>query len=191
MTMTKCELQDFPCINADYSTFDELCSEELKKPVTASEIINKSPYCTIIPISADLQLEELETSDYLKTLHGKMGLYHLWVDYDDCDDHEMYTMKCVYVGKGFAQQRIDSHIKDKFPNKDSLYVSFFECSNRLAKYLEQLFLDLYFFDLNKAENYGEETLYAVWDEDRHHQGTQLHEISNIHAEKIGPGPYEI
>lgn len=130
MTMTKCELQDFTCINADYSVFDKLCSEELKRPFTASEIINKSSYCTIIPISADFRLEGLETSSYLKTLQGKMGLYHLWVDYDDCDDHEMYTMKCVYIGKGFAQHRVDSHIKEKFPNKDSLYVSFFECSNR-------------------------------------------------------------
>jgi hypothetical protein len=68
---------------------------------------------------------------------------------------------------------------------------FYECENRLAKYLEQLFLDTYKFHLNKAENCGEKNLYAVWDDDRHHHGTNIHEVANIYSERIGPGPYEI
>ena len=33
-------------------------------------------------------------------------------------------------------------------------VSIWPCSNRVAKYTEQLLLDLYCFPLNKVENYG-------------------------------------
>lgn len=184
MLMTKCELQSFPCVNVDYSIFDKTCIDELRLPLSADEIVNQSSFCTIIPISPNFMLCGLETSDYLKALKGKMGLYNLWVDYDDCDDHEKYTMKCIYVGKGFSEQRIKSHINRKFKKSDALYVSFFECGNRFAKYLEQLFLDCYQFDLNKAENSGSEPLYAVWDDFRHNCGTQLHNIANMHEKHI-------
>jgi hypothetical protein len=189
--LTKCQQQEFTCVDVDYSPFDDICAQELKVSIDADLIVNNSEFCTLIPISDDLKLEHLESSDYLKGLRGKVGVYHLWVDYDNCDDHEKYTMMGVYVGKGFAEQRINSHINDKFPNADHLYVSFFECENRLAKYIEQLFLDQYKFYLNKAENCGEKYLFAVWDEDRHHHGTETYEIANIYAKRIGPGPYEV
>ncbi len=180
--LTKCQQQEFPCVDVDYSPFNDICAQDIKV-FNADSIVNKSEFCTLIPIIGDMRLENLEASDYLKGLHGKIGVYHLWVDHDNCDDHKKYTMKGVYVGKGFGEKRIISHIKDKFQNVNFLYASFFECENRLAKYIEQLFLDQYKFDLNKAENRGEKYLYAVWDEDRHDDGTEMYEIANTHALK--------
>lgn len=180
----KCQLHDFPCIDVDYSPFDRICNQELKTKVDANSIVNKSEFCTLIPIDDDLKLDHLETSDYLKILRGKIGVYHLWIDVDECDDHKMNTMLGVYVGKGFAEHRINNHLNDKVEKADFLYVSFYECENRLAKYIEQLFLDTYKFHLNKAENRGKEHLYAVWDKDRYMHGTELHNIADIYARRI-------
>jgi len=60
----------------------------------------------------------------------------------------------------------------------TLFVTFHECENRLAKYYEQLFLDTYQFDLNENENNGTKILYAVWDDERFSIGTHLNEISS-------------
>ena len=139
--MPKCEDQNFPCQNPDYSAFDRVAQLELINPPTANEIINSSSFCTLISIDDATQLGDLTYKSYLKGLRGKTGLYHLWVDYDHCDDHDAHTMLCVYVGKGLAEARVTDHIKEKWPSSELLYVTFFECSNRLAKYLEQLFLD--------------------------------------------------
>lgn len=177
--MTKCLDQEFPCQNPDYSAFDKVAKTELLNPPSADQIVNSSEFCTLVPIEKDMLLSDLTHKDYLKGLRGKVGLYHLWIDYDDCDDHQTHTMLCVYVGKGFAETRINDHIKNKWPKHAQLYVSFFECSNRISKYLEQLFLDIYIFQMNSNENHGNKHLYAVWDEDRHFSGTELHAISNL------------
>lgn len=182
--MSDCLDQDFPCQNPDYSDFDGNAALELSNPPSASEIINESKFCTFVPIEEALQLGDLTFKDYLKSLHNKEGLYHLWVEYDNCDEHETYTMLCVYVGKGTAETRVIDHIKKKWPESQCLYVTFYECSNRISKYLEQLFLDTYDFYLNKNENSGSKTLFAVWDEERHNLGTEMHEVSsrsNIHG----------
>jgi hypothetical protein len=128
MSAAKCELQEFPCVDVDYSPFDDICTKELRICINADLIVNHSAFCTIIPIDDVLKLDHLETSDYLRGLRGKMGIYHLWVDYDQCDDHGKHTMSGVYAGKGFAEKRILSHIKDKFPEVDVLYVSFYGSS---------------------------------------------------------------
>lgn len=185
--MFKCLDQNFPCQNPDYTDFDSVINLELKCPLSASQIINESEFCTFVPIDEVIQLGDLTHKDYLKSLRGRVGIYHLWVDYDNCDDHKTNTMLCVYVGKGQAEARINSHIKDKWPQqvKDrwpqqvSLYVSFFECHNRIAKYLEQLFLDTYSFYLNKNENCGKKDLFAVWDRERHLYGTEMYAVSNL------------
>ncbi|WP_102945973.1 hypothetical protein [Stenotrophomonas sp. VV52] len=181
--MPKCEDQDFPCQNADYTAFDSLARLELAKPPTADEIINASAFCTVIPIEEAIQQGDFTYKDNLKGLRSKAGLYHLWVDYDDCDDHATRTMLCVYVGKGLAEARVTNHIKEKWPSKQLLYVTFFECGNRTAKYLEQLFLDCYGFYLNSNENNGSEHLFAVWDYERHFLGTELHAVSNLTPRK--------
>ncbi|ENW53958.1 hypothetical protein F917_00275 [Acinetobacter baumannii NIPH 67] len=181
--MSNCIDQQFPCQNPDYYDFDVITKAELFNPPTASQIINESKFCTFIPTDVFLQLDELCIRDYLQSLKGKMGLYHLWIDYDNCDEHDTCTMLCVYVGKGQVERRILNHIREKWPKKEYLYVSFYECDNRIAKYLEQLFLDTYNFHFNCSENSGNKNLFAVWDSDRHLHGTESATLSNIISSK--------
>jgi hypothetical protein len=177
--MSDCIFQDFPCRNPDYTDFDNIARSELLNPPSVHKIINESKFCTFVPIDEAIQLGDLTHRDFLKGLREKVGLYHLWIDHDNCDEHKANTMLCVYAGKGTAEVRINDHIKNKWPETAYLYVSFYECTNRLAKYLEQLFLDTYSFELNNNENSGEKQLYAVWSEGRHDHGTEVHAVSRL------------
>ncbi len=176
---TTCLDQDFPCQDLDYSEFDDTAASELNKPIAASLFVNDSNFCTMVQTDMSLQFGDLTHQSFLKRLHGKTGIYHLWIDYDDCDDHQTYTMQCVYVGKGFGEVRINDHIKSKWPNDFVLYVTFSECENRLSKYYEQLFLDTYNFCLNKNENRGTKELFAVWSEELHMHGTESYGVIEL------------
>jgi hypothetical protein len=177
--MTRCEENGFPCQNPDYAEFDNIAKMELLAPISANVLVNNSKYCMPIPVNDDFSVGDIGHKLFLKALSGQSGLYHLWIDHDDCDDHGTHTMLCVYVGKGPPDTRIDSHIKTKWPNAVKLYVTFTQMDNRLAKYYEQLFLDTYNFHLNKSENRGLHRLYSVWDNERYTFGTHLNEISGL------------
>lgn len=177
--MNRCEYNDFPCQDPDYDNFDKMAGGELSNPIDSSALVNLSEFCMIIPIEEKFSVGDLDHKLYLKTLKGQSGLYHLWIDYESCSDHNTYTMLCAYVGKGPPDTRIASHIKEKWPQGVVLYATFTKMNNRLAKYYEQLFLDCYKFCLNKAENSGSEKLYAVWDDVRHDMGTHSNEVSSI------------
>ena len=184
----KCQHQGFPCVNISYGGFDEICAQELRDPISASQILNESSFCVNIPINESLRLEDLETGDYLRGLKSRIGLYHLWVDYDECDEHNMNTLLCVYVGKGLAGGRIKEHIKQKYRHLDKLdtiFCTFYECHNRIAKYLEQLFLDLYSFESNKNENIGSAHLFGVWDRQRYLHGTELDLLADTISARHG------
>ena len=156
-----------------------MVSAELREPISASEIINGSLFCTELPLNPAFIMGDIDHKMYLKGIRGQSGLYHLWIDHEDCDDHRTYTMLCVYVGKGLADQRITSHIKKKWPGGVRMYATFTEIENRLAKYYEQLFLDIYGFHLNFNENKGTKQLFAVWDKELHDIGNQLNEVSAL------------
>jgi hypothetical protein len=175
--MASCYDGSFPCQDPTYPGFDKIAGEELLKPPSANEIANQSEFCTFVPLDEAISAGDLTQKDFLKGLSGKSGLYQLWIDYENCTDHNTYTMLCVYVGKGLAEVRITSHIKNKWPEGVNLYVTFYECPNRLAKYLEQLLLDTYSFYLNSNENTGSAHLFAVWDNERHLLGTELNAVS--------------
>lgn len=162
-----------------------MCSKELALPISVHEIINDSLYCRSIPLDLldPSDPHELDKSELLSGLNGKSGVYHLWVQLDHCTDHDIYSYICVYVGKGMAKNRILSHIKEKWPEKEMLYISFFECENRIAKYVEQLFLDTYEFHLNKSECTGTGHLYARWDEFRTVHGTELERDAELSYKK--------
>lgn len=177
--ITKCIDNDFPCQDVAYCEFDNIACQELEQPMSASGIVNYSLFCTQLPVDPDLIIGDLNHKLFLKNIRNKSGLYHLWIDHDECDDHGTYTMLCVYVGKGFAEGRIIDHIKEKWPHGVELYATFTQMENRLAKYYEQLFMDVYNFHLNTIENPGEKPLYAVWDAQLHNIGTHLNETSNI------------
>lgn len=177
--ITKCEDHAFPCQNPGYDEFDTLARMELASPTDASSLVNHSYYCMKIPVDESFAVGDLNSKLFLKPLRDRAGLYQLWIDHENCDDHDTYTMLCVYVGKGPPTTRVDIHIKDRWPKIVDLYMTFTPMSNRLAKYYEQLFLDVYQFHLNRAENSGSNLLYAVWDNERYIIGTHLNEVSAL------------
>lgn len=177
--MSSCYDGSFPCQDPKYCEFDKIAAAELAHPLTAHQIVNESVYCTYIPLEVDTVLDEVAYKTYLDGLKGKQGVYQMWIDYEHCTDHSTHTMLCVYVGKGWAAGRIDTHIQSKWPAAAALYVTFYECSNRMSKYIEQLFLDTYAFHLNTNENPGTDHLFGVWSDEDHLLGTELNRVSGM------------
>ncbi len=187
--MHYCEYEEqIPCLTNDYDKFDSICKAELAAPVSADEIINRSGFCISLPLDLieELQDDFLSVNELLARLRGKAGIYHLWIAKGHCEVHNIHSMICVYVGKGLAFNRVKKHIKEKWPTEETLYLSFYECENRVSKYLEQLFLDTYNYHLNTSENTGEGTLYGRWSEERYDIGTELQVNADVYAQK-NPG----
>ncbi len=173
------------CSEVDHSDFDLIVKEELKNPIYVNNIANES-YCVSIDLDIDEEFIDisLDKNEILEGLKKKMGLYQLWVEQDYCGDHVDHRMLCVYTGKGYVHTRLlRDHIPKKWVKDEKLYVTFYECSNRIAKYLEQLFLDTYDFHFNKDENYGYKILHSMWEEGRVVNGTELHEQSELLSQK--------
>jgi hypothetical protein len=176
------------CRDTDYDRFERVCVRELAEPVEVDAVINTSTYC------ARLHIEDI-LSDKAQGLPGlgaylpnatdeTIGIYHLWAEADHCTTHATYLMECLYVGKGFSRNRIKDHMKNKsFDRSRPIFVTYYACENRIAKYLEQLFLDTYHFPFNTMENSGNGTLYARWNEDRFLLGTIQLDIANAYTDK--------
>ncbi|QNU62045.1 hypothetical protein [Vreelandella titanicae] len=187
--MQYCEYEEqIPCLTNDYNKFDSICNAELAFPISADEIINHSDFCIILHLDLieESQDDLLSVNEMLTGLKDKTGVYHLWIEKGHCEDHDIHSMICVYVGKGLALKRIKQHIKEKWPAEETLHISFYECENRISKYLEQLFLDTYHYHLNTSENCGEGTLYGRWSAERYDIGTELHTHADIYSRK-NPG----
>jgi hypothetical protein len=91
------------------------------------------------------------------------GLYFIWEKNGWCELHELYHMKCLYVGKGKIRARLYDHWKQKGFScnyESTIYTTYTEMPNRHAKYLEQLTLDLFRIPMNRAESRGTMTLCA-------------------------------
>ncbi len=176
------DAQGISCSDLNYDRFDKICKQELALPITVDTIINKSSFCSSIPLGILEEMGEnfFTISNYIEGLKGKMGIYNLWVDTTVyCDDHKNYLLACAYVGKGQVHNRIKSHLKKKWPDTLTLYVSFYECEHRIAIYLEQLFLDTYDFTLNIKDNNGKGILYAKWNDERYDLGTEFNEMVDL------------
>lgn len=91
------------------------------------------------------------------------GVYLLWHKDGYCATHEMFHMRCLYVGKGNIPLRLIDHWKKKdFSEEMLVYWTYLAMPNRRAKYVEQLLLDLFAIPFNKAESRGNETLCAYF-----------------------------
>jgi hypothetical protein len=197
------------CPEQPYTRFDNLVSTELALKVSAGLIVNESSFCTMIHRYSMSALDGLELKDLVGGLRGSMGVYHIWRDDDFCDIHQLHNLECVYVGKGKAHTRMLDHMtdslaeeaarrdpdamaalekrraedrkkkKERFLWDEAYWITFFECENRVAKYLEQLFLDTYHFPVNSNENPGKGELWASWEGCRYSMGTEAHAISNL------------
>ncbi|EPF7755480.1 hypothetical protein ACSVMW_004547 [Vibrio parahaemolyticus] len=173
---------DCICSEVEHSDFDEVVDNELKIPILVKNIANDS-VCVSIEMNIEENLKEitLDKAEILQDLKGKMGIYQLWVEQDYCGDHFEHRMLCVYVGKGYVHHRITyDHLPNKWNTDETLYITFYECSNRMAVYLEQLFLETYSFHFNKQENTGTKILHTLWDESRFLLGTE----TQVQSEKL-------
>lgn len=183
--MYQCEQNEVPCLNTEYKYFDDISRKEVIAAATVNEIMNESLFASFIAVDMINEHTEdmLSVHDELLSLKEKVGIYHLYIYDTHCQDHDVYSLQCVYVGKGLAINRIKSHIKEKWPESELLYISFYECKNRIAKYYEQLFLDTYKFHLNDSENSGDKYLFARWSHERFTLGTETHALAARAVEK--------
>jgi hypothetical protein len=176
------------CPPDPYVRFDAVIKSEFALPLTAHHIVNDSKFCTMIQKDTfhktsftNLAIDDLTLRDVLRGLDNKIGVYHIWTDDDFCEEHQRRNLECVYAGKGDALTRLMNHAKhpDRLVADMPYWITFFECKNRVAKYIEQLFLDIYNFPENTNENPGTDKLWASWTSERYDLGTELHAISNL------------
>lgn len=106
--------------------------------------------------SADNGFDQWEVIGW--SLKWTSGVYVLWRQADYCGTHEREHMQALYVGKSGSnvERRLVKHRVEKSVSDTDLatYVSIWPCSNRIAKYIEQLMLDIYDFPLNGDEDNG-------------------------------------
>lgn len=172
-----------------YAIFDLTMLEELKKSVKADDMLNRLSACAHLPIgfTGNDKHDPITYRHTLREWDKSVGLYHIWADDRRfCEIHKTYALECLYVGKGEAFTRIiDDHLNNKLEEFGaySIYVSFYECENRFAKYYEQLFLDVFKIPLNKSESTGNIELWAYWPTERVQYGTDAHNNADRYAAK--------
>ncbi len=140
------------------AVFDQIASTELALPIRLYEICRTN-------ICWYLDRTLVEGDEFEKRVPNEDGLYILWHKDDYCPRHEKFHMRALYVGKGRIRKRVINHWKHK-PTKEEMliYVTYSPMKNRLAKYIEQLMLDVYNFPLNTSENPGTLKLCAHLDQ---------------------------
>lgn len=134
--------------------FDETAAQEMRLPVRLHTLSRQNIgwYC-----------DRTVTDHHLDTwnLGGRSGLYLLWHKNDYCVAHQLFHMKALYAGKGRIDARFRDHWSKKATQEELLiYFTFMELENRVAKYVEQLILDIYDLPFNRSENRGRKTLCA-------------------------------
>jgi hypothetical protein len=137
-----------------YDSCDCRCGQTYHKydDVVAAEAPFAPSLATLATTNIGWQIED----DYLDwNVRGAFGVYLFWEKDDYCDQHHLYHMSALYVGKGGIDRRFRHHWQTKSLTEHGLnYFTFVEMRNRQAKYVEQLLLDLFDFPFNRAENPG-------------------------------------
>lgn len=152
---------DCQCNNLGYDKFDIVAAKELFNPIKLDQIVNGS-YCNHFIINEAKNEDNAALQEVFIDLNGKIGVYCLWMYIGECTSHGKQKYKCLYVGKGHVVERLKEHIKEKWNYPMLIHITFFECENRIAKYVEQLCLDSYELLHNEKENYGQGPLFAMW-----------------------------
>lgn len=132
---------------------DDILRQELSLPIVFREIIHSNiGWYVDRNYGSPHMIEEWFNGN-------EEGLYFLWYKDDYCATHGLFHFKCLYVGKGSAAKRIAAHWSHKeLDTEGVVYFTFFRCENRIAKYLEQLILDIYDVPFNKNEKKGKKKL---------------------------------
>lgn len=142
--------------NDELDLFNEIISKELNTDLTLNEIVRQNIGWFSDRDTCDHMLNEWG-------LKNAFGLYFIWYKEDYCADHDLFHMTCKYIGKGHIVRRLINHYNTKnFDTDGLLYFTFIALENRLAKYFEQLFLDIYDIPLNNSEKKGKNRLCAYF-----------------------------
>lgn len=140
--------------NKAFPDFDRIIREETKFDITLDWLCRSNIGWFGDKSHADHLIGEwdIEKTD---------GVYLLWHKNGYCADHQIYHMRCLYVGKGIIPLRLFDHWNKKdFSEEMLVYWTYLEMPNRHAKYVEQLLLDLFAIPFNKSESRGRQTLCA-------------------------------
>lgn len=141
------------------NSFNKAILEETKLEISLQEVIHSNVSWYI-----DRSIDNSGLDGLL--IDAPFGVYILWHKNDYCNFHERFHMKALYVGKGKPKRRVAHHWATKNTADEMLiYFTFYACSNRVSKYIEQLLLDIYDFPMNKSENSGTATLCAYFSQD--------------------------
>jgi hypothetical protein len=136
--------------------FDRVAQQELRVPLKLHDLCRQN-----IGWYSDRSLEPSGVTGW--GLGKRSGLYFLWHKSGYCDRHNLFHMRALYVGKGAFSARLRNHWASKDTAEQLLiYFTYVELTNRIAKYVEQLLLDIYKFPLNSAENCGTSNLCAYF-----------------------------
>jgi len=142
------------CCDTHLDSFDKAILKETRLEVTLQDVTHSNISWYIDRSMDDSGLKSLLIDD-------SFGVYILWHKNDYCNEHERFHMKALYAGKGPPKRRLTHHWATKNTADEMLiYFTFYACSNRVSKYIEQLLLDIYDFPMNKSENSGTATLCA-------------------------------
>ncbi|CAH1546809.1 conserved hypothetical protein [Vibrio rotiferianus] len=153
------------CHDLGYDKFDSISKKELANPISLTQVVNDS-YSNCIMINEIKNSENASLKEVFSKLKGQVGVYCLWLYITDCPVHDKQKFECLYVGKGDVVKRLKEHFEEKWSYPKIIHITFFECENRIAKYIEQLCLDTFEFAYNSKENCGTGKLYAMWSQER-------------------------
>ena len=148
----KCFQCGCSCNHEDFE-FDEMFQKELRLPLTLHTLTHSNIGWYVDRETGDSHM----LTEWFK--NSDNGIYFLWYKDEYCDIHHLFHFQCLYVGKGSAAKRIADHwLKKNFDTEGLVYFTFFRCENRVAKYIEQLVLDIYDVPFNKYEKRGRKKL---------------------------------
>lgn len=140
------------CNNGD-TEFDIVIKSELQLPITLKDIIHSN-------IAWYVDKEHVHShmmNEWFK--EHEEGIYFLWYKDEYCAKHNLFHFTSLYVGKGIIAKRVAKHwLEKEFGTDGIVYITYFKCKNRIAKYIEQLTLDVYDIPFNKNEKCGKKKL---------------------------------
>lgn len=148
--MTECFEGICNCTCGSYNTiFDSILKNETNFNFNLYDICHSNiGWFTDISICGNHHIADWD-------IDTKEGIYFLWHKDGYCDKHDVFHMKCLYIGKGYILRRLINHFKTKdFSEEMLVYFSYFIMNNRQSKYIEQLVLDTYNIPYNINENMG-------------------------------------
>jgi len=158
-----------------YECINKIFDEELKQNFSAQKIFHKGltfprkDSSNAITHKRNYLLENPTNA----IPDNSFGIYIIWQDTKLLIGKKV-LMRAIYVGQGNVKDRLNTHHSEKrlYSQFGNYFISFYEIDRRLALYFEAAFLESYFFKLNTEHMYGEEELYAMFDEEVVDYGNQ-------------------